>query len=239
MPPPVASPLNDPSLLVDKSYLDGQWVSSESNRTFEVRNPVSGALIGRCPDCTLEDLGHATRAASRAAPAWRSLSGEERERILRSLSRTLLAHKKDLANIVTIETGKGIEEAEAEVLISATIFGVCRVKTRQNYHQGHASKNIENRSNGYIDKPEGVYGIIAPHTFPMALGARAIAMALAAGCSIVVMSDRLTPFSVNALTVLAEQSGLPRGVLNVITASENASQLDLAMRELDDPEELL
>jgi succinate-semialdehyde dehydrogenase/glutarate-semialdehyde dehydrogenase len=238
MAQPVASPLNDSSLLVDKSYVDGQWVSSESNRTFEVRNPVSETLIGTCPDCTLEDLGDAIRAASRATPEWRSLSGEERERILRYLSQDLLKHKKDLANIISIETGKGIDEAEAEVLIAATIFGVCRVKAPQS-HGEHVPQNMESRSNGFIDKPEGAYGIIVPHTFPMALGARAIAMALAAGYSIVVMSDRSTPFSMNALTVLAEQSGLPRGVLNVITASENASKLEVAMRELDNPEELL
>lgn len=75
--------------------------------------------------------------------------------------------------------------------------------------------------------------MITPWNFPIAMGARKVAAALAAGCTIVLKSDGLTPFSSNVLAVLAERAGLPKGVFNVITASENTPKLGLAMCESD------
>lgn len=115
-----ASTLRDPSLFVEKSYIDGQWISSTS--TFNITNPATETLIGTCPESTMDDLNHAIRAASNAFPTWRALSGRQRGRILRKLFDLLVENKIDLGRIITAENGKAKADAEGEVLFSASFF---------------------------------------------------------------------------------------------------------------------
>jgi succinate-semialdehyde dehydrogenase/glutarate-semialdehyde dehydrogenase len=223
--------LNDPGLFAQKSYIGGQWVSSMSNKYFEVFNPATDEKIGTAPESNLEDLDDAIQAANRAFPAWRSESGRQRGRILRRIYELLIENKEDLAKIITAENGKAYKgDALGEVLFSASFFEWFSEEAARIYGDviPHSTPNSRIQ---VIREPVGVCGLITPWNFPLAMGARKIAAALAAGCTTVLKPDGLTPFSSTALAVLADRAGLPKGVLNVVTALENTPQLGLAICE--------
>jgi succinate-semialdehyde dehydrogenase / glutarate-semialdehyde dehydrogenase len=109
--------LKDPSLLVlDKTYINGQWVSSKSGETFEVTNPASDAVIGSLPESGLDDLNDAVQAASRALDSWKRRPGRQRSRILHKIYELLVEHQQDLAIIISAENGKAKADAIGEVL---------------------------------------------------------------------------------------------------------------------------
>lgn len=224
--------LEDPHLLVEASYINGKWVQSNSRKVFEVRNPASDEIIGTCPECTTDDLSDAIRAAEAAFPSWRAFSGRQRGRILRRFFDLLLENKEDLGKIILAENGKVKADAEGEVLFSASFFEWFSEEAARIYGDIIPHSNPRSRAQ-VIKEPIGVCGLIAPWNFPMAMAARKIAAALAAGCTVILKSDGLTPYSSNALAVLGERAGIPKGVLNVVTASENTPQLGLSLCQSD------
>ncbi|KAI1453545.1 aldehyde dehydrogenase [Annulohypoxylon moriforme] len=228
----LASSLKDPGLLVEGAYINGQWVSSKSKETFEVRNPASGEAIGTCPESTLEDLNDAIEAASQAFPKWRAFSGRQRGRILRRFFDLIVENKEDIGKIITAENGKSRGDAEGEALFSAGFFEWFAEEAPRIYGDvvPHSTPNGRIQ---ILKQPVGVCGLITPWNFPMAMGARKIAAALAAGCTVVLKSDSLTPFSSNILAVLGERAGIPKGVFNVVTALENTPALGLALCQSD------
>lgn len=225
-----ASTLRDPTLFIEKSYINGQWVPSKSKNTFAVTNPASDALLGSCPESTTDDLNDAIQAASRAFPTWRALSGRQRGRILRALFDLLSENKLDLGRIITAENGKAKVDAEGEVLFAASFFEWFAEEAPRIYGDVIPHSNATNRTH-VIKEPVGVCGLISPWNFPLAMGARKVAAALAAGCTVVLKPDGLTPFSSNAMAKLAERAGVPKGVINVVTALDNTPQIGLALCE--------
>ncbi|KAM0327635.1 hypothetical protein ACHAQA_005928 [Verticillium albo-atrum] len=232
MAPNLAVTLADNTLLVESSYINGQWVSSKSQKTFEVRNPATNELIGTSPESSVEDLNDAIQAASIAFPLWRAQSGRQRGRILRRLSDLITANKVDIGKIITAENGKARGDAEGEALFSASFFEWFAEEAPRTYGDVVPHSNPQARTH-ILKQPIGVCGLITPWNFPMAMGARKIAAALAAGCTVVLKSDGLTPFSSNILAVLGERAGIPKGVFNIVTALDNTPQLGLAMCEAD------
>lgn len=225
-----ASSLKDPSLLVEKAYINGQWVPSVSSKTFQVRNPATGEVIGSCPESNTEDLNAAIEAASAAFSTWRAQSGRARGRILRKLYELIVENAVDIGKIITAENGKAKGDAEGEAMFAAGFFEWFAEEAPRLYGDVIPHSNPSMRTQ-VVKQPVGVCGLITPWNFPMAMGARKMAAALAAGCTIVLKSDGVTPFSSNVLAVLAERAGLPKGVFNVVTATENTPQLGLAMCE--------
>lgn len=222
--------LKDPSLFVEKSYIDGQWISSRSKRTFNVYNPASESLIGTCPESDREDINAAIQAAAKAFPTWRSQSGRQRARILRRLFDLVVENKEDIGRIITAENGKAKGDAEGEALFAAGFFEWFAEEAPRVYGDVIPHSNPSSRTH-VLKEPVGVCGLITPWNFPIAMGARKVGAALAAGCTIVMKSDGLTPFASNALAVLAERAGVPKGVFNVVTALENTPSLGLALCE--------
>ncbi|KAI9929627.1 hypothetical protein ASPWEDRAFT_740991 [Aspergillus wentii DTO 134E9] len=227
-----ASKLKDPSLFIENSYINGLWVSSKSNKSFQITDPASETYLGSCPESTTEDLNDAIQAASKAFPAWRALSGRQRGRILRNIFNLLVENKVDIARIITSENGKAKADAEGEVLFAASFFEWFAEEAPRICGDVIPHSNPSSRTH-VLKEPVGVCGLITPWNFPIAMGARKIAAALAAGCTVVLKSDGLTPFSSNAMAVLAERAGVPKGVFNVVTALENTPQLGLALCESD------
>lgn len=232
MSPTLASSLKDPGLVVEKSYINGQWVPSKSGKTFEVKDPATGEAIGTCPESTTDDLNDAIQAASEAFPAWRALSGRQRGRILRRFFELIVENKVDIGTIITAENGKAKGDAQGEALFSSGFFEWFAEEAPRIYGDIVPHSTPASRTH-ILKQPIGVCGLITPWNFPMAMGARKVAAALAAGCTLVLKSDGLTPFSSNALAVLGERAGVPKGVLNVVTALENTPQLGLALCESD------
>ena len=227
-----AASLKDPSLFVEGSYINGKWVPAKSGKTFEVRNPATDAVIGSCPESDTSDLDDAVEAASAAFPAWRAQSGRARGRILRKLFELIVENKADIAKVVTAENGKAKGDAEGEALFSASFFEWFAEEAPRLYGDVVPHTNPAFRTQ-IIKQPIGVAGLITPWNFPIAMGARKIAAALAAGCTVVQKSDGVAPFSANILAVLAERAGVPPGVFNVVTALENTPKLGLALCEAD------
>ncbi|KAL4785576.1 Aldehyde/histidinol dehydrogenase [Aspergillus varians] len=232
MPASFSASLKDPSLFIEKSYIDGQWVSSHSNDTFNVYNPATEELIGTAPESTSEDLNVAIQAAAKAFPTWRAQSGRQRGRILRRLFDLLVENKEDIGKIITAENGKAKGDAEGEALFSASFFEWFSEEAPRIYGDVIPHSNPSSRTQ-VLKEPVGVCGLITPWNFPMAMGARKVAAALAAGCTVVMKSDGLTPFASNTLAVLAERAGVPMGVFNVVTALANTPALGLALCESD------
>uniref|UniRef100_A0A8H7NE31 Aldehyde dehydrogenase domain-containing protein n=1 Tax=Bionectria ochroleuca TaxID=29856 RepID=A0A8H7NE31_BIOOC len=229
---PLASSLQDPSLLIEKAYINGEWVSSKSGETFEVRNPATDELLGSCPESNLDDLNDAIAAAEAAFPLWRAQSGRARARILRKWFDLITASKVDIGAIITAENGKAKPDAEGEAVFTAGFFEWFAEEAPRLYGDVVPHSNPTSRTT-ILKQPIGVCGLILPWNFPMAMGARKIAAALAAGCTVVAKSDGLTPFSSNTLALLGERAGLPKGVLNIVTSLKNTPKLGLAMCESD------
>ncbi|KAL4930806.1 Aldehyde/histidinol dehydrogenase [Aspergillus undulatus] len=229
----VRSPfMTDPSLFIEKSYIDGQWVSSRSNKTFNVYNPATEELIGTAPESNTDDINAAIQAAANAFPTWRAQSGRQRGRILRKLFDLIVENKEDIGTIITAENGKATGDAQGEALFAASFFEWFSEEAPRIYGDVIPHSNPTSRTQ-VLKEPIGVAGLITPWNFPIAMGARKVAAALAAGCTVVMKSDGLTPFASNVLVVLAERAGVPKGVLNVVTALENTPALGLALCESD------
>ncbi|KAJ5700948.1 aldehyde dehydrogenase [Penicillium malachiteum] len=200
--------------------------------TFNVYNPATETLIGTCPESNTDDINAAIQAASRAFPSWRAQSGRQRGRILRKLFDLIVENKEDIGKIITAENGKAKADAEGEALLSAGFFEWFSEEAPRIYGDVILHSNPSCRTQ-VLKEPIGVCGLITPWNFPMAMGARKVAAALAAGCTVVMKSDGLTPFASNTLAVLAERAGVPKGVFNVVTALENTPLLGLTLCESD------
>ncbi len=108
--------LNNPALLREQSYINGEWVSAPDAASFPVSNPADGSLVAEVPEMEVEGARSAIEAADAAWPAWRSKTAKERSAILRRWFNLVLENKDDLAAIMTAEQGKPLAESAGEVM---------------------------------------------------------------------------------------------------------------------------
>lgn len=210
------SNLKNTNLFQQTCYINGKWLEADSGETLQVINPFDGKVIGVVPNCGTEETRRAIDAASKAWPAWAALSAKERSDVLRKWADLVAQNKEDLARIMTIEQGKPLEESRGEIEYANAFIYWFAEEARRVYGDVIPSNKRDQRLM-VIKQPVGVVAAITPWNFPSAMITRKIAPALAVGCTAIVKPDSQTPFSALALGVLAEQAGLPRGVLNIIT----------------------
>jgi succinate-semialdehyde dehydrogenase/glutarate-semialdehyde dehydrogenase len=222
--------LNDRGLFVQAAYICGEWINADTRAQFEVLNPANARTLGRCPECTTGDLQDAIQAAHDAAWAWTSLSGRQRSRILRRAFELMVENKVDMGRIITAENGKSAADAEGEVMMAASYMEWFSEEAARVYGDvvPHSNPDLSLRIH---KEPIGVCGLITPWNFPLAMAVRKVAAALAAGCTVILKSDGVTPFSSNALAVIMERAGVLPGVVNVVTALKNTPELGLALCE--------
>ena len=216
------SRLVDRSLLVNMAFVGGDWASSDSGRTFPVDNPSTGAVIATVPDMGRSETARAIDAAHASQKAWAKLTGAARGKILRKWFDLIIANQDDLATILTTEMGKPFQEARGEVTYGAAYIEWFAEEARRVYGDvipGHA----EDKRIMVIKQPVGVVASITPWNFPIAMIARKVAPALAAGCTFVAKPAKQTPLCALALAVLAERAGVPKGVFSVITSASSSS----------------
>ncbi|MEM9921008.1 MAG: NAD-dependent succinate-semialdehyde dehydrogenase [Bacteroidota bacterium] len=213
--------LKNPSLLRNQSYINGEWTDAANGATFEVVNPFDFSIVGSVPDMGAEETRQAIDAAHKAFEGWRSKTATKRARILKKWFELQLAHRNDLALLLTTEQGKPLAEAKGEIAYGASFVEWFAEEARRVYGDvipGHmADKRVM-----AIKQPIGVVGAITPWNFPSAMITRKVAPALAAGCTVVIKPSDETPLSALALVALAEEAGFPPGVLNVVTAKDPA-----------------
>ena len=210
--------LGNPSLVKDKCLIDGKWVGAPK---LEVRNPATGALIGRVPDLGAKETREAIEAAHRAFRAWSGSLAKERAAILRRWYELQRDHKEDLALLMTSEQGKPLAEARAEVDYASSFTEFFAEEAKRVYGEVIPTPKESGRVL-VLKQPVGVVGAITPWNFPLAMITRKISSALAAGCTVVVKPAPETPLSALALAELAVRAGLPPGVLNVVTGDAEA-----------------
>jgi aldehyde dehydrogenase (NAD+) len=188
-------------------YIDGAWtaVGAES---FETKNPATGEVLATVATASAADVDAAVAAARAALPAWQALTGHQRARYLYALARQVQKHSRRLAVLETLDNGKSIRESrDIDIPLVARHF----------YHHAGWAQLRDEEFAGY--EPVGVVGQIIPWNFPLLMFAWKVAPALAAGCTVVIKPAEYTPLTAIALAEIADEIGLPKGVLNVVNGA--------------------
>lgn len=202
-----------------KMLIAGDWKDSTDGARSSVLDPANGEVVAEVPRATRQDAKAAVDAAREAlhASEWREMDSGKRGRILTKLAGLVRENSDELARLETSNEGKTIRESKGDVAWAARAF---------EYFAGLADK-IEGetipvppkRLNYTLKEPLGVTVHIVPWNYPIALAARSMAPALAAGNTLVVKPSELTPLTALKLGELAMKAGTPKGVVNVLTGS--------------------
>ena len=197
-------------------FIDGAWRGAASGRTLPVEDPATGEVLVEVADGDHTDAMDALDAAARAQGSWPSTPPRQRAEILRRTYQALSDRADQLALLMTLEMGKPVAESRAEIAYAADFFrwfAEEAVRIRGDYSVAPSGKGRLL----LMRQPVGPCMLITPWNFPMAMAARKLAPAIAAGCTMVVKPATLTPLSTLALTDILTEAGLPPGVLNVVT----------------------
>ena len=207
--------LSNPSLFCEQCYIDGTWVDADDGGRIETDNPADGTIIGSVPRMGAAETRRAIQAASAAFPKWRAHTAKERAGILRNLFELIMENQEDLAVLMTTEQGKPLVESRAEVGYGASFVEWFAEEGKRIYGDTIPGHQQDKRI-VVIKEPVGVVASITPWNFPLAMLTRKVAPALAAGCTVIAKPASQTPHTALALARLAEQAGIPEGVLNVL-----------------------
>lgn len=206
------------SLFKENAFLNGEFI--ESSKKFPVINPATGTTLGQVPDLSTVDCRQFIIAAHTAWQTWKSTAVIERTKILIKLHQLIEEHRDELAEIMTLESGKPIQESRAEVTYGNSFIEWFAEEAKRAY--GETLPAIDGQSRiQTIKQSVGPVAAITPWNFPLAMVTRKIAPALAAGCSVVLKPASQTPFTAIALAKLCQKAGLPAGVFNVLTSKDS------------------
>ncbi|MGY5800718.1 NAD-dependent succinate-semialdehyde dehydrogenase [Rhizobium sp. LEGMi12c] len=196
-------------------YINGAWTTGGATKTFDVINPATGEVLASLPDMGAAETTAAIDAAYIAQVSWAARPAKERAATLRKWFDLMIANADELAAILTAEMGKPLPEARGEILYAASYVEWYAEEAKRIYGETIPAPSNDKRM-VVIKQPVGVVGTITPWNFPAAMIARKIAPALAVGCTVVSKPAEQTPLTAIALAVLAEEAGIPAGVLNII-----------------------
>jgi acyl-CoA reductase-like NAD-dependent aldehyde dehydrogenase len=202
--------------------IGGKWVPGSTGRKFTVSDPASGEVLTELPDAGADDVSAATAAAAVALPGWSRMDAAERGRMMLRLADLIDEHGQATARLETTDNGRPIRETRAQAGIVAKWY---------RYFGGMADKvegatiPVEGRYLNYTQRvPVGVCGAITPWNHPTLIASKKIAPALAFGNTVVVKPSELAPLGVLELGRLAQEAGLPPGVLNIVTGGREAGE---------------
>ncbi|MFW6599265.1 NAD-dependent succinate-semialdehyde dehydrogenase [Propionibacteriaceae bacterium Y2011] len=198
-------------------FVGGDWVTTAA--TMPVEDPATGAELCQVADADPGEAGAALDAAADAQAEWAATAPRKRSEILAKAYDLLLADTERLALIMTLEMGKPLAESRGEVAYAAE-FLRWFAEEAVRIDGGHMIAPAGGSRFLISKQPVGPSLLITPWNFPMAMGARKIAPAIAAGCTSVIKPAAETPLSTLALVDILVQAGLPAGVVNVVTTSD-------------------
>jgi malonate-semialdehyde dehydrogenase (acetylating)/methylmalonate-semialdehyde dehydrogenase len=198
-----------------RNYVDGSWRDASAADTLPVTNPASGEALGRVPLSGAQDVDAAVQAALAAFPMWRATPAPVRVRVLFRLRALLEEHKEELARQLTIEHGKVIAETRGEVQRGIeNVEHACGIPTLM------MGDTVEEIAPGVDSsswrQPLGVFAVITPYNFPVMIPLWFWPYAVATGNTVVLKPSEQDPLTHQKIVELAEQAGLPAGVLNVV-----------------------
>jgi malonate-semialdehyde dehydrogenase (acetylating) / methylmalonate-semialdehyde dehydrogenase len=213
-----------------RNYVGGDWVESDG-RLEDIVNPASQKVIGQVPISTREELDSAVVAAQEAFPDWRRTPPLARARVLFRLKELMEQHFEELSRIQTVEHGKIIDESRGE-----TRRGIENVEVATGAPTLMMGYNLEDISADIdeyvINQPVGVFGIIGPFNFPLMVPLWFIPYAIATGNCVIVKPSSEDPSSQAKVAELAEEAGLPPGVLNIVHGGREVTNSMLENRDI-------
>ena len=221
--------LKNLNLLKTHGYINGQWVGDNVKSRFDVTNAYTNEVISTLPDMGKKETDEAILAANAAWPEWRSRTAKERAAILKKWFDLIMSNQEDLAMLMTAEQGKPLAEARGEVGYGASFIEWFAEEGKRTYGDVIPTPANDRRIL-VIKQPIGVVASITPWNFPIAMITRKCAPALAAGCPVVIKPAAETPLSALAIAELADQAGIPKGIINVIVGT-NSSEIGLALTD--------
>jgi len=210
--------LDRPELVRVQNFIGGEWQSSAAGAEYAVCDPATGEVIAAVADSSAADAQEATAAAHRAFDSWRRQPAAARAQILKRWHALIQQHTEDLARLISREQGKPMAEARGEVAYGASYVDWFAAEAVRSYGDIIPAA-VPSKRMLVTKEPVGVVAAITPWNFPLAMIARKIAPALAAGCTVVAKPAEDTPLTALALVTLAEEAGVPPGVLNIVTSS--------------------
>jgi succinate-semialdehyde dehydrogenase / glutarate-semialdehyde dehydrogenase len=203
-------------LLIEHALVGGDWTGADSRATLAISNPADGSVIAHVPAMGVAETKRAIDAAEIAQKIWAQVPAKTRGQTLRRFFDLMMLHQDDLATILTSEQGKPLAEAKGEIAYAASFIEWFAEEGRRAYGSVIPSNAADKRIL-VIKQPVGVCAAITPWNFPAAMVTRKLGPALAAGCAVVLKPSELTPLTALALCKLAEEAGIPAGVLSCIT----------------------
>ncbi|RWE60493.1 NAD-dependent succinate-semialdehyde dehydrogenase [Mesorhizobium sp.] len=207
---------DDADLLRQQALIGGVWREADKKVVVDVTNPATLNVLGSVPDMGGDETRAAIGAAAEAFKSWKKTTHAERARLLERWHDLIRQHEQDLALLLTLEQGKPLAEASAEIRYGASFVKWFAEEARRIGGSTIPSPTADRRIL-VLKEAVGVCAVITPWNFPNAMITRKVAPALAAGCTVVIKPSEFTPFSALALGVLAERAGIPAGVINIVT----------------------
>ncbi len=196
-------------------YIDGRFIGGEGRVEQDVTNPATGAVIGRLPHASREDLDAALGAADRAFQSWKKSSPVERSKILRRAAELFRERAPEMAHGITLDMGKPYAEAMAEVMGGAEHCEWHAEECRRIY-----GRVIPPRVDGVrqlvLREPIGVCAAFTPWNFPFNQAIRKVVAAIGAGCTLVLKGPEDAPSAVVIIAQVFADAGLPAGCLNIV-----------------------
>lgn len=197
-------------------FIDGKWTKASTNTFTEIKSPANGNVLAQVSNGAKDDVERAVAAANAAFPAWSRKTAEARADALYAFKALIERDAERLARIISSEMGKPLKEAKVEVGFASGLLRFAAENTRR--LEGDIVPGSRPGEKILLEKiPHGVIGGISAWNFPLALFIRKVAPALAAGNTIVIKPHELAPLAALEATRLAEEAGIPAGVLNVVT----------------------
>lgn len=200
-------------------YINGEWLGGNLEQ-LTVKNPANGQIIGSVPIGGEEEANVAIDAAYDAFQSWSQTTAYERANYLKRLYELMIEHRDDLAQTMTMEMGKPINESIGEVTSAAAFLEWFAEEGKRVYGEILPTHTISKRLQVW-KKPVGVVAAITPWNFPAAMLARKMGPALAAGCTIVIKPSSESPLTAVKMIELCEKAGFPKGVINLVTGSSS------------------
>ena len=210
-------------------YIDGQWRDGGEG-VLEVEDPATGESIAEVADASPDDAVAALKSCADHQTEWQQTAPRERGDILRRAWELIQERMDDLALLMTLEMGKTIKESKAEIAYASEFLRwyseqAVRIDGRYSVAPNGAGRLLT------MKQAVGPCIAITPWNFPMAMGTRKVGPAIAAGCTMVIKPAKQTPLSMLALVQILEESGLPGGVVNCVTASSSGSIMEPLIKD--------
>jgi succinate-semialdehyde dehydrogenase/glutarate-semialdehyde dehydrogenase len=205
------------------------WIQATNAKRISVFNPATNEELGIVPDCGEADANLAAEEAASAAETWAQTPVEKREQIMLRAYNLILQKSNEVSKLITLEQGKPLAESIDEVLYAASFINWYAAEARRVYGS-ILPQNKTFRHNMVFREPIGPILVITPWNDPFAMVARKVAPAIAAGCSVVIMPAKETPFSAIAFARIMTESGIPPGVINLITTSKSKKISEILLK---------